>query len=159
MWKHCPISVCRTPPGGPLCPHLAPLMRPEEERCSSLIVHSIKRWNGKIPSRLLYLDKKIFFLLTKKNSSTLKFRYSEKATKFWKNLPILLTLPSNFNYNGWFSSNVVAFSEYLNCIELHSPHGLTNSQFQFPIDTIFLTNVHNNPTTSYLTNQSSWNCL
>ena len=71
MWKHCPISVCRTPPGGPLCPHLAPLMRPEEERCSSLIVHSIKRWNGKIPSRLLYLDKKIIFLLTKKNSSTL----------------------------------------------------------------------------------------
>ena len=66
MWKHCPISVCRTPPGGPLCPHLAPLMRPEEERCSSLIVHSIKRWNGKIPSRHLYLDKKIFFLLTKK---------------------------------------------------------------------------------------------
>ena len=70
MWKHCPISVCRTPPGGPLCPHLVPLMSPEEERCSSLIVHSIKRWNGKIPSRLLYLDKK-YFSADKKNSSTL----------------------------------------------------------------------------------------
>ena len=91
MWKHCPISVCRTPPGGPLCPHLAPLMRPEEERCSSLIVHSIKRWNGKIPSRLLYLDKKNLFSADKK-----KFPLYWAVLTTWLN-EFLITFPIDTN--------------------------------------------------------------
>ena len=37
----------------------------------------------------------------------IKFRYSERATKFWKNIPIFLTLLSLF-------SNFVVFSECLN---------------------------------------------
>ena len=40
-------------------------------------------------------------------SEILKFIYSEKLTKFWKNLII-----------GIFFSNLVAFSEYLNFIKL-----------------------------------------
>ena len=48
----------------------------------------------------------------------LKFRYSEKATKFWKKKqsvkPFLLKLPSNCQKIGTFLSNFVAFSEYLN---------------------------------------------
>ena len=46
--------------------------------------------------------------------SVLKFRYSEKATKCRKNLPIFLTLLGNVKYDGRFFSNFVAFSEYLN---------------------------------------------
>ena len=63
----CLQDPTRRPPVSPL----VPLMRPEEERCSSLIVHSIKRWNGKIPSRLFYLDKKSFFCWQKINSYNL----------------------------------------------------------------------------------------
>ena len=44
----------------------------------------------------------------------LKFRYSEKAIKIWKNLPIYLTLLSKFKKIGRFFRIFVAFSEYLN---------------------------------------------
>ena len=43
----------------------------------------------------------------------LKFRYSEKATKFQKNLP-LLSLRIDFEKRQDFLSNFVAFSQYLN---------------------------------------------
>ena len=44
----------------------------------------------------------------------LKFRYSEKATTFEKNLPLFLTLLGNVKKIGRFFQNFVAFSEYLN---------------------------------------------
>ena len=45
-----------------------------------------------------------------------KFRYSEKTTKFWKISQFFLL--SNVKYNGrFFFSNVVAFSENLNLTE------------------------------------------
>ena len=127
MWKHCPISVCRTPPGGPLCPHLAPLMRPEEERCSSLIVHSIKRWNGKIPSRLLYLDKKKYFFCWQKNSSTLL-----SCTHH-----MVLRIPNyNFQSTQFFLTNVYKKPNKLtnkassNCLEKSWKLGIQESGFR-----------------------------
>ena len=50
--------------------------------------------------------------------SLLKFRYSEKATKFWKNLPIYLTLPSNVKCNGRFffkCCDLLRISELYQC--------------------------------------------
>ena len=46
--------------------------------------------------------------------NVLKFRYCEKATKIWKNLPIYLTLFSKFKKIGRFFQIFVAFPEYLN---------------------------------------------
>ena len=79
----CLQDPTRRPPVSPL----VPLMRPEEERCSSLIVHSIKRWNGKIPSRLLYLDKKSFFFWQKKIVPL----FIELLTKWYHEFPILIS--------------------------------------------------------------------
>ena len=47
-----------------------------------------------------------------------KFRYSEKATTFEKNLQLYLTLLGNVEKIGRFSQNFVAFSENLNVLEL-----------------------------------------
>ena len=44
----------------------------------------------------------------------LKFRYCEKATKIWKNLPFKLR---NFKKSGRFFSNCLAFSQCLNFTE------------------------------------------
>ena len=44
----------------------------------------------------------------------LKFRYSEKATNFWKNVPLFLTLLISVKTFMRFFQNFVAFSEYLN---------------------------------------------
>ena len=45
---------------------------------------------------------------------SVKFRFSEKATKIWKNLPISLTLPSNIKGKRRLFQIFVAFSECLN---------------------------------------------
>ena len=50
----------------------------------------------------------------KKYSTVLKFRYSEKAAKFEKDILIYLTLLINVKKIGWFFSNYLAFLEYLN---------------------------------------------
>ena len=44
----------------------------------------------------------------------LKFMYSEKATKFCKIFPLLLTTVHTVKIKGKISQNVVAFSEYMN---------------------------------------------
>ena len=44
----------------------------------------------------------------------LKFRYSEKAPKIWKNPTFFLTLLSNFKKMWKIFSNFAAFSQYLN---------------------------------------------
>ena len=62
----------------------------------------------------------IFFLLLPDSSAgstvtmSLKFRYSEKVTKFWKNLPILRILFSNVKKLGDCYQIFVYFSEYFN---------------------------------------------
>ena len=55
------------------------------------------------------------------SSKTLKFGYSEKATKFGKNLPLKIlrySVTSNFKWK--IFSNFVAFSEYPNFKAVHS---------------------------------------
>ena len=44
----------------------------------------------------------------------IKFIYSEKATKFFKIFPLLLTAVHSDKSKGKISQNFVAFSEYLN---------------------------------------------
>ena len=44
----------------------------------------------------------------------LKFIYSEKATKFFKIFPLLLTVCTVVKSKGKISQNVAAFSEYMN---------------------------------------------
>ena len=44
----------------------------------------------------------------------LKFIYSEKATKFCKIFPLLLTVCNVVKSKGKISQNFVAFSEYMN---------------------------------------------
>ena len=56
----------------------------------------------------------IFFCFTSFFSLFLKFRYSQKVTKSWKNLPLYLTLLCNFKKRGRFFSNRLAFSQYPN---------------------------------------------
>ena len=48
------------------------------------------------------------------SKNKVKFRYSERATKMWKNLPISLTSLSIAKKLGDFFQIFVAFSEYLN---------------------------------------------
>ena len=43
-----------------------------------------------------------------------KFRYSEKATKFCEIFPLLLTTVHTVKSKGKISQNFVAFSEYMN---------------------------------------------
>ena len=45
---------------------------------------------------------------------TLKFIYSEKATKFCEIFPLLLTVSTEVKNKGKISQNFVAFSEYMN---------------------------------------------
>ena len=47
----------------------------------------------------------------------LKFIYSEKATKFCKIFPLLLTTVHTVKSKGKISQNFVAFSEYMNFTE------------------------------------------
>ena len=47
----------------------------------------------------------------------LKFIYSEKATKFCKIFPLLLTAVHTVKSKGKISQNFVAFSEYMNFIK------------------------------------------
>ena len=64
---------------------------------------------------LLLQDKNILHLQVQQNYFLLKFGYSEKATKFEKNLPLKIWrywVASNFKWI--FFSNFVAFSEYPN---------------------------------------------
>ena len=44
----------------------------------------------------------------------LKFRFSEKAIKTWKNLPLVLTFISKLQKKWDIFSNIVTFSQYLN---------------------------------------------
>ena len=72
-----------------------------------------------------------------KNFKTeIKFRYSEKATKFWNNLPSFLTLLSDDKKNGRFLQIFVAFSEYLNfmfmCISGAEAGPLENAKVSIP---------------------------
>ena len=46
--------------------------------------------------------------------SSLKFIYSEKATKFCETFPLLLTVSTAVKNKGKISQNFVAFSEYMN---------------------------------------------
>ena len=48
------------------------------------------------------------------NRAIVKFLYSEKATKFCKIFPLLLTTVHTVNCKGKISQNFVAFSEYIN---------------------------------------------
>ena len=61
-------------------------------------------------------------IVSKENFLTfVKFRYSEKATKFLKKIPphFFDFTKYNANYDGKFVSNFVAFSEYLYFISAH----------------------------------------
>ena len=49
-----------------------------------------------------------------KISLILKFKYSEKATKFCEIFPLLLTVCTVVKSKGKISPNFVAFSEYMN---------------------------------------------
>ena len=53
------------------------------------------------------MDEQVCFLI----SSLLKFRFSEKATKIWKNIPLVLTLLSERQ-----NKIVLAFSQYFDFI-------------------------------------------
>jgi hypothetical protein len=57
-----------------------------------------------------------FFLNSTYNrkSSTIKFIYSKKATKFFKIFPLLLTTVHTVKSKGKILQNFVAFSEYTN---------------------------------------------
>ena len=57
-------------------------------------------------------------------SLMLKFGYSEKATKVWKNLPIFWHYYCQFQQYGRFFKHFVVFSEYLN---LKFPNGPVNN--------------------------------
>ena len=50
----------------------------------------------------------------------LKFRFFEKATKIWRNLPFVLTLLSKRQKMLKISSNLVALSQYLNSLDQRS---------------------------------------
>ena len=54
-----------------------------------------------------------------RNVRNVKFRFSEKAIKTWKNLPLVLTLISKLQKNWEIFSNFVAFSQYLNVDSLY----------------------------------------
>ena len=63
------------------------------------------------------MDEQVCFLI----SSLLKFRFSEKATKIWKNLPLVLTLLSKLQNkreifsNLWPSHNILTLSKLISC--------------------------------------------
>ena len=62
----------------------------------------VQRWSNKWQAEFLC------------NSRLLKFIYSEKATKFCKIFPLLLTLCTVVKSKGKIAQNFVAFSEYMN---------------------------------------------
>ena len=53
-------------------------------------------------------------LCTLRKHATVKFIYSEKATKFCEIFPLLLTTVHTVKSKGKISQNFVAFSEYMN---------------------------------------------
>ena len=65
----------------------------------------------KLVSQLVEWVKNLWSLL-------LKFIYSEKATKFCEIFPLLLTTVHTVKSKGKISQNFVAFSEYMNFIEV-----------------------------------------
>ena len=88
-------------------------------------LHWITRWfsNPIILLNMQYIfwtfESRFFPLLPDSSAGStvtmsLKFRYSEKVTKFWKNLPILRILFSNVKKLGDCYQIFVYFSEYFN---------------------------------------------
>ena len=55
-----------------------------------------------------------FSFIIKKHLLQVKFRFSEKVTKIWKNLTLVLTILSKRQNRREIFSNFVAFSQYLN---------------------------------------------
>ena len=93
---------------------LAPLEATDSDRSRASSTRSLLRRN--------YVGKK------RKKVCIIKFSFSEKATKIWKNLPLVLTLLSKNNYfvktSGrffqilWPSHNVLTLTEVTNVITL-----------------------------------------
>ena len=97
----------------------------------------------------------LLFLMQKNLQTTLKFRYSAKATKIWKNLNNIFNLQSNIQWN-WviFFQIFVAFSGYPNFIKVNWIGSMTKmtSLKKFLIKT----QVHEHKNTYDPFHQSMW---
>ena len=69
---------------------------------------------GSQPSPRLWEPSILRWMVLLRPVRLLKFRYSEKATTFEKNLPLYLILLGNIKKVGRYFLNFVAFSQYLN---------------------------------------------
>ena len=56
--------------------------------------------------------------MAKEIKDSLKFIYSEKATKFCEVFPLLLTTVNTVKNKGKISQNFAAFSEYMNFMDV-----------------------------------------
>ena len=52
--------------------------------------------------------------LSEAEATLIKFRFSEKATQIWKNIPLVQLVSKTVKLSGIFFSNFVAFLQYLN---------------------------------------------
>ena len=72
-----------------------------------------KKWPGMVVQRTFIKGHSFVYRLYDSKQCFVKFIYSEKATKFCKILPLLLTV-STVVKKGKISQNFAAFSEYMN---------------------------------------------